>query len=238
MELIKGHRDRTTNYEHAEWQKEAYKKAYIDTMSACFRTAWRANPSLCEPELASMIEFTQSIKDKLVGKAFTHVTMSFKYFLRGSPRKVREFNNLILNKIVTKKWIIHWAYAWEFVKEDGNYGHPHVHMLLYHAPKGMYEIRREFKRTLDKIQKNDEYITAHCIDIKPKCTLNAAKNAYEYLHKSRIGDMIERCELHIDEIYENQNQNFEKIFSSLVINGLEDKEVVRGEEEIHQEEDT
>lgn len=215
MELIKSHCDRTACYDHVEYQKEAYKKAYIEMMASCFKSAWRADPSLCESELASMIEFTQMIKGKLTNKAFTHITLSFKKTLRGYPAKIREFNNLILNGIVRKKWILHWAYVWEFVSDDGEYSHPHVHMLLYHPPKGMFEIVREFKRTLDKIQKNDEFITKNAIDVKSKCSLKAAQNAYKYMYKNRVGDMIQRCDLYIDVIYENQGQNFEKIFSDL-----------------------
>lgn len=238
MEHIKNLCSTTVLGLHGEFQREAYKKAYIEMYAACLKSAWKADPSLAHDDLRAVIEFTQSIKDKLAKKYISLVTISFRPFLRGFPRLIREFNSLILAKIVTKKWIIHWAYVWEFFSEDGEYSHPHVHMLIYHSPKGAYEISREFKRTLDRLNKNDEFITLNCIDVKRKFTLKSAVNAYQYIQKNRIGDMIERCELLIDEKYENQHRNFEEIFSSLSFNGHESEEVIRREAEVHEEEDT
>lgn len=154
-------------------QTEIYKHAYL----CLYRNGYDVPPQMREiTQLAAQV-----VNDNYI--SHVHITINF-------PPDFHSFHEM--ERVVKKKWLIEWYYTWEAYNEEGEFSHPHVH-LVCRKTKPKSEIIREIYSTLH------EYVRDPVnIDVK-----EYKRRDYNpsYITKNRYEDLIWRSDNHLENLY-------------------------------------
>lgn len=153
-------------------------RAQVKFFEQCYLTMYRNGLNMTEEmmDVAHYAKFAES-KNRIT---HNHITISF-------PKEFKHFD--IMEKVVKKKWMFEWMYTWEFTDSDGNFSHPHVH-LVCRKTKPKSQIIREIASTTK--------LDANYIDVQ-----EYKKSEYDpsYIFKNRESDVAIRRQHYLKDKY-------------------------------------
>lgn len=137
---------------------------------------YREFPEMLSEEFKEFVEENKRLIDDNK-RSFCLITINFE------PEQ--EIGERLLNKVekaLDKKWIHDFVMNWEFVNEDGNWSHPHIHIFCTKSGMAKSGIIREFHSTFK------DYIKKECIDVQVYSKKDKL-NGINYVKKNRIDDL-------------------------------------------------